>query len=194
MGVNGITQLFHAFSVTFYDSAFRFGGIQEQAKNTLEIVVPLVETLSEPSEKSAACKLIIEQLPDWFGIPDANASYIEGVSKETAIVMRDPSGVVAGLLSLRFPFPNNADIYWLGVLPGLHRQGTGRALFERALKIAADKGCSTITVETLGPSRPDEGYARTRKFYEAMGFSPLFELTPYGTYNPLLYMVRQITS
>ncbi len=160
--------------------------------NTLEIAVPSVEILSEPSEKSAACKQIIDQLPNWFGLPEANASYIDGVAKEIAVVARDQSGHITGMLSLRFPFPNNADIYWLGVLPDLHRRGTGRTMFERAQKIAADKGCTTMTVETLGPSRPDEGYARTRKFYEAMGFTPLFELTPYGSDNPLLYMVRAV--
>ena len=49
-----------------------------------------------------------------------------------------------------------------------------------------------MTVETLGPSRPDEGYARTRAFYESMGFHPLFELTYPALGNPLLYLLKTL--
>lgn len=151
-----------------------------------------VEILNDPEAKSAACARLIAQLPNWFGLPDANAQYIAGVADKPAFVLRNAQNQVTGMLALRMPFPNNADIYWLGVAPDRHRQGIGRQLFDAALAHARNQGCSTMTVETLGPSDPDEGYARTRKFYEAMGFKPLFELFPNGPVNPMLYMARPI--
>jgi len=36
-------------------------------------------------------------------------------------------------------------------------------------------GTRMLSVETLGPSRPDENYERTRSFYEACGFVPVEE-------------------
>lgn len=149
--------------------------------------------LTDPAEKSAACALLIGNLPDWFGIPEYNARYIAGVAAFNSFTARDVGGAIIGMLSLRFPFPGNADIYWLGITPAYHRQGIGRALVAAATERAIDHGCATMTVETLGPSREDENYARTRAFYAGVGFSPLFELNA-GTSNPQLYMLKQLGS
>lgn len=153
-----------------------------------------VEELASPQARSAACKALTESLPDWFGQPQANANYIAGVAAQDAFVVRDEDGDPIGLLSLRFFFDTNADIYWLGVAPDYHHQGIGAALVEAAATKAVEQGCQTLTVETLGPSDPDEGYARTRAFYRAQGFLPLFELRPHGPDTPLLYLVKMIQS
>jgi hypothetical protein len=43
------------------------------------------------------------------------------------------------------------------------------------------------------PSRfPDEGYARTREFYTALGFRPLEELPDLWPDNPCLIMVKSL--
>ena len=151
-----------------------------------------VEEISDGAERSAICAAITAALPNWFGQEASNAAYIKGVAEKDCFVVRSPSGGVIGLLSLQVPFPNNADIYWLGVLPEYHHQGIGRVLAEAAFDRARSKGCSTITVETLGPSAPDQGYAKTRAYYGGMGFKPLFELTHHGPENPLLYLVRPL--
>lgn len=36
-----------------------------------------VRELSAPGEKTALSRLILEALPDWFGIPEAREKYIE---------------------------------------------------------------------------------------------------------------------
>jgi coenzyme F420-0:L-glutamate ligase/coenzyme F420-1:gamma-L-glutamate ligase len=48
-------------------------------------------------------------------------------------------------------------------------------------------------VKTLAPTRPDENYARTRAFYEAMGFTPL-EVFPelWDPRNPALQLVKRV--
>ena len=151
-----------------------------------------VTEIKDPAIRSATCRVIIEKLPDWFGIPDANAHYVDGVAASDAFVTTSRSGTAHDMLSLKFPYPNNAELFWLGVDPDFHRGGMGKALLDAAVERAKARGCATMTVETLGPSRPDKGYARTRKFYESMGFQPLFELTYPALGNPLQYLLKTL--
>jgi hypothetical protein len=51
-----------------------------------------------------------------------------------------------------------------------------------------------VQVKTLGPSRPDANYARTRLFYEASGFQPLEELHGLWGVNPCLIMIKVLGS
>jgi len=77
------------------------------------------------------------------------------------------------------------------VLPDWHRRGIGRALVEEACRFALDQGVRLLQVKTLGPSHPSEQYARTRTFYETLGFIPLEETTSvWGAGNPCLILVR----
>ena len=50
-----------------------------------------------------------------------------------------------------------------------------------------------LQVKTLGPSRPDDEYERTRRFYEARGFVALEEM--FGVWaedNPMLILVKAL--
>ena len=50
-----------------------------------------------------------------------------------------------------------------------------------------------LQVKTLGPSREDAGYARTRAFYIALNFRPLEELKQlWDEHNPCLIMVKRL--
>ena len=49
-----------------------------------------------------------------------------------------------------------------------------------------------LSVKTLGPSRPDAGYAGTRRFYGALGFQPVEELLDLWPGNPCLIMVKPL--
>ena len=50
-----------------------------------------------------------------------------------------------------------------------------------------------LQVKTLSPTKPDEGYAKTRAFYSANGFRALEELpTLWDTDNPALQMVKRL--
>ncbi|WP_024285296.1 hypothetical protein [Cellulomonas sp. KRMCY2] len=46
--------------------------------------------------------------------------------------------------------------------------------------------------KTLGASDPSEEYARTRRFYQARGFTPLEELDGIWPGNPCLLMVEAL--
>jgi ribosomal protein S18 acetylase RimI-like enzyme len=95
-------------------------------------------------------------------------------------------------MSLRQHNPITSEIEVLAVAPDLHRRGAGRALVTAAEASLRESGARLLEVKTLGPSHPDEGYRRTRAFYEAMGFLPLDEVDIWAPGNPALILVKPL--
>ena len=126
-----------------------------------------------------SCRKITLNLPEYFGLPECNEQYALGVRIRTNFVIREHSDPI-GLLSLDFPYPHNANIYWMGILKEHHSHGYGQLLIKAAIQHAHTHGAKTMTVETLSPAESDENYLKTYRFYERMGFAPLFNLKPNG--------------
>lgn len=97
-----------------------------------------------------------------------------------------------GLISGRRHFPECAEIELLAVRPDRHRRGVGRALVDAFAAHHAGEGVRIIEVKTLGPSHPDEGYARTRAFYLGIGFLRIEETDLWGDDNPALFLCRPV--
>ncbi|WP_419420716.1 GNAT family N-acetyltransferase [Legionella sp. D16C41] len=139
----------------------------------------------------AICQTITEDLPEYFGLPEANKHYVMGVKTRTNFAAQ-MQGNTIGLISIDFPYPNNANIYWMAVRHDFHRQGVGKQLIEGACHFSKTKGARTITVETLSPSESDENYLRTYLFYQSVGFNALFDLKPAGYEWNMVYMVKNL--
>ncbi|MEN8237447.1 MAG: GNAT family N-acetyltransferase [Pseudomonadota bacterium] len=146
-----------------------------------------------PRQAQQLCREITTTLPEWFGQPQSNERYVKGMLERTSFAVQSGEPFV-GLLALEFPFPNNANIYWMGVKPNYHGQGIGNALISAAEAYAGQQGATTITVETLSPKASDEYYLKTFDFYCKVGFQPLFELCPYGPEQPMVYMCKYLQS
>jgi len=139
-----------------------------------------------------ACRALIAALPEWFGIPEANAAYLRNLSLLRSWVALAGKDVV-GAAAVERHFPQSWEVHFMAVHPAHHRHGIGRALLERLESEARADGALWLHVKTLGPSHPDASYARTRAFYESMGFNPLFESTAFwGTANPALILVKAL--
>lgn len=137
------------------------------------------------------CHTLTADLPNYFGLPEANAHYAQGVKVRTNFAAKKGEDCI-GLISIDFPYPNNANIYWMAVLKNFHRQGVGQQLIHAASLFAKREGAKTISVETLSPAESDENYYKTYQFYQSMGFSPLLDLKPEGYEWKMAYMVKNL--
>lgn len=145
----------------------------------------------EPLHAKALCTEITALLPEYFGLPEVNTQYFEGMLSRLSLVARCKDEVV-GLITLEFPYPNNANIYWMGVRPEHHRQGIGKILINAANNILLKKAATSLTVETLSPSVADVNYLKTYRFYEECGFQPLFDIKPDGYEFTMVYMYKPV--
>jgi GNAT superfamily N-acetyltransferase len=138
---------------------------------------------------------LLRALPGWFGIESAVAGYVAAARTMPAYLAR-PAGdgrqqPVGVLLAARH-FPAAAEIYLMAVDPGWHRRGIGRALVAALEAGLIADGVEFLQVKTLGPTRPDAGYQRTRQFYAALGFRPLEEIHGLWPGNPCLVMIKAL--
>lgn len=150
----------------------------------------------EPFELSMAegCGRILEALPEWFGIPDANAEFIRRLPElSTFVALVDDS--VVGFIGLEQTYPGAVENHVLAVHPAHRGQGVGTALLRQAQEWCAAHHASYLFVKTLAPAVNYPPYAETRAFYLARGFCPLFETTAlWGPENPAVVMVKALAS
>jgi GNAT superfamily N-acetyltransferase len=138
------------------------------------------------------CADLIAALPDWFGIPEANAAYLRSLV-ELPSWLAVQAGKVAGAAVLAQHFPESFEIHFMAIHPSFHRQGIGRRLVEQVESEARLRGGRWLHVKTLASSHPDPYYARTRAFYLALGFAPLFESDAFwGPENPAVVLIKSL--
>ena len=152
----------------------------------------MVELSSNSERSRSAADEILRALPQWFGLEEPILDYIAEAAIFPTFLASDGARDV-GFLTLKPYEATAAEVSAMGVLPNRHREGYGRALVAAAAGHARAEGRSFLQVKTLGPSHPNEGYARTRLFYESVGFVPIEETTAFwGPSNPCLVMVKSL--
>jgi ribosomal protein S18 acetylase RimI-like enzyme len=140
--------------------------------------------------KSAVCAPILAALPQWFGIEEANLQYIIDI-EQLPTLLAFVKGETVGFLTLKEHSEFAAEIHVMGVVPEFHRKGVGRALVRRAESYLRQRGFEYLQVKTLSTAHPVRNCARTREFYQAMGFRPLEEFPElWGEANPCLQLVK----
>jgi GNAT superfamily N-acetyltransferase len=136
--------------------------------------------------------MVLETLPTWFGIPTAVEDFI-AVAEQSPTVIASLGDRDVGLLTLVRHNPYSAEVYVMAVIPEFHRQGIGQVLLRHAECLLAADGIEFLQVKTLGPSKPDDGYDKTRAFYLACGFRPLEEFSElWDRDNPALQMIKVV--
>ena len=139
-----------------------------------------------------ACEEILRALPEWFGLDEANEQHARDIRRFETLGAWHGNGLV-GFVTIRPHFEHSAEIQVMGVRVASHRRGVGTALLAAAERSLRERGERWLQVKTLGPSRENEPYERTRAFYRARGFEPLEELaTLWDANNPCLLMVKRL--
>ena len=154
--------------------------------------VPRLTVAGPQSGWGALCAALTADLPDFFGLAESNVAYARAAD-ELPCLVGSVDDRAAGLAILRPTSDAATELHFIGVLRACQGMGLGGALVRAAEAHLRACGVRWFHVKTLGPSRPDEGYARTRAFYRAMGFDPLEELTQvWGPENPCLVMAKRL--
>ena len=143
--------------------------------------------------QAADCEPILRSLPQWFGIESALIQYVKDIDVMPTFISRHAEQIV-GFLTIRKHNSISAEIHVIAILPDHHRQGIGSALLAQTEEWLKSDGVEYLQVKTLGSSRPDINYEKTRQFYEALGFLPLEEFeTLWGEGLPCLQMVKKLS-
>lgn len=143
-------------------------------------------------DTSAVCMPILRSLPEWFGIEESVLQYISDIEHLPTFLAKT-SEIVTGFLCIKIHTPYSAEILVMGILPEKQRQGNGRKLLNAAQTWLRQQGIEYLQVKTLGPSNEDPNYAKTRDFYEAMGFRALEELPQiWDEKNPCLIYIKRL--
>jgi ribosomal protein S18 acetylase RimI-like enzyme len=151
-----------------------------------------IELIVNENKKSEICRKVLSALPEWFGIEEATEEYIEGVQGKQFLSAKIDDDFV-GFYSIADHFPETSEIYVCGVLPQYHRKGIGKLLQIETEKLLRAQNKKFLTVKTLSSEHSDEGYAKTRKFYESQNFIPLEIFTElWGKDLPCLYLVKAL--
>ncbi|HNB28702.1 MAG TPA: GNAT family N-acetyltransferase, partial [Alphaproteobacteria bacterium] len=147
----------------------------------------------DPDAKQRLVRDILAALPDWFGLPEANAQF-EREARELPMFVAHAGGEAVGLATVRQHFPATAELHLIAVKPGRHRNGIGQRLIRAIADFLRGTATRMLTVKTLAPEAGDLAYARTHRFYAAQGFLPL-EVFPtlWNPENPCLLMAKTLS-
>lgn len=150
-----------------------------------------IKRLTDGLEKQHVARVILEALPDWFGIPEARENYIAESADQIFFCACEKDRPV-GFLSLKETGEATVELYVMGVLMEYHRKGIGRELFRMAREAAREKGYSFLQVKTVQMGKYEE-YDRTNRFYLALGFQE-FEVFPtlWDEWNPCQIYVMSL--
>ena len=147
----------------------------------------------DPDTKSEVCSSILKDLPVYFGIEKAVKEYIQNVRDKYFVTVRVGT-IPVGFIALKEHNEFTSEIYVMGIVEELHGRGIGKKLMEKVEEHLIGQDKKYLTVKTLAPSNPDEGYKKTRAFYRSVGFDPLEEFTDlWGEDNPCLFMIKTLS-
>lgn len=143
----------------------------------------MVCRISDVREKRTISRTVLEDLPEWFGIPEAREEYVADSADQLFFADLE-NGEPVGFLCLRETGKDTAEIAVMGVRRAFHGRGVGRRLFEAARREAVGREYSFLQVKTVQMGR-SKVYDGTNRFYRKLGFLE-FEVFPtlWDPWNP----------
>lgn len=130
-----------------------------------------IKHLTNEEKKKEISRLILESLPEWFGIKESREDYIKDSVDEDMLVAYDNEKPI-GFICLKETGKETIELAVMGLLKDYHRKGIGKKLFEVAKNHAKDKGYSFVQVKTVQIGHYKE-YDDTNMFYLSLGFKEL---------------------
>lgn len=152
----------------------------------------MIGFIDSTDEKRIITKQILDALPAWFGIEESKQEYVDQ-SKDTFMFAYFDKDTPVGFIAIKQHYRQSAELAVMGVKSEYHRHGIGRKLVSECEKWCVEHDISYLQVKTLSETSSDESYAKTRKFYESVGFVPLETFsTIWDEANPCLLLVKYL--
>jgi GNAT superfamily N-acetyltransferase len=122
--------------------------------------------------QAGECERILRSLPEWFGIESALVDYVRDATIHPTFTVCH-EGRTIGFVTLRQHFAASWEVHCIAVERQHHGRGAGLALHRHAERWLHARGARVLQVKTLSADDPSAAYARTRPFYERLGYAPL---------------------
>lgn len=152
----------------------------------------LIEIIEDKLKKYSIAKSILEDLPEWFGIESALNAYLDAV-KELYFIAYKEDETYIGFATLEETSSIGCDVHVLGVFKIYHGKSIGTRLMKAVEYQARLLKKRYITVKTLSELHADEHYAKTRRFYEKIGYQKLETFrTIWDESNPCDYYIKAL--
>ncbi|HEM3533211.1 GNAT family N-acetyltransferase [Streptococcus suis] len=149
-----------------------------------------IVAIRDSVEKADIIKMVLADLPEWFGLPESTKEYIQDGSLLPLWAAFDEDEPV-GFVTLMCTSDDCGEVHCMGVKKSHHRKGLGRALMQ-ALEGEARKSYAYLQVKTVDQGHY-ETYDKTIAFYHSCGFAKL-EVFPnlWDEWNPCLIMIKKL--
>ena len=141
--------------------------------------------------KESISRDILNDLPEWFGMPESTEEYIRD-SKDKPFIACFLDNDAVGFVVLNSTSRDCADIFVMGIKKNYHRMGIGTKLNYAYEELAKKLGYTYTQVKTVQSGHYKE-YDITNNFYKSVGYKEL-ECFPnlWDEWNPCQVYIKYI--
>lgn len=151
----------------------------------------IIKEIVDIDEKEKISREILNDLPEWFGMPESTEEYITD-SQDKPFIACFMDNEAVGFVVLNSTSVDCADIFVMGIKKKYHRMGIGTKLNDAYEKLAKKLGYTYTQVKTVQSGHYKE-YDITNNFYKSVGYKEL-EVFPtlWDEWNPCQIYIKYI--
>ena len=151
----------------------------------------VIKEIVDIDEKEKISREILNDLPEWFGMPESTEEYIVD-SQDKPFIACFMDNEAVGFVVLNSTSTDCADIFVMGIKKKYHRMGIGTKLNDAYEELAKKLGYTYSQVKTVQSGHYKE-YDITNNFYKSVGYKEL-EVFPtlWDEWNPCQIYIKYI--
>lgn len=151
----------------------------------------IIKEIVDIDEKEKISREILNDLPEWFGMPESTEEYITD-SQDKPFIACFMDNEAVGFVVLNATSVDCADIFVMGIKKNYHRMGIGTKLNDAYEELAKKLGYTYSQVKTVQSGHYKE-YDITNNFYKSVGYKEL-EVFPtlWDEWNPCQVYIKYI--
>lgn len=151
----------------------------------------IIKEIVDIDEKEKISREILNNLPEWFGMPESTEEYITD-SQDKPFIACFMDNEAVGFVVLNSTSVDCADIFVMGIKKNYHRMGIGTKINDAYEKLAKKLGYTYTQVKTVQTGHYKE-YDITNNFYKSVGYKEL-EVFPtlWDEWNPCQIYIKYI--